>query len=519
MSQENDPWKKEVLWDELAAIRLQKLEQQDSRPPHTPFPLPQRRLFEKKQRRKRQDFLMVKANPDASLRSCRPRLRSERLAGNSGLRNPFLRENVPEAHLHAGTHSAQGVMSCDGDGRPEPSPLASPTEADDFYPELEEVFVDDVPAFRPPFREPPRIRRMGGWIPQRRHESSAEDENDSQDGGDEVESPGRDGDGGSGDSGSNRGEDLEEKKAEPESAVRTVPGMADEMSEALDSEGGGGFCKAGSSSPSSLLVPGPGLGEDMEEFVLRPAPRGCKLQCCISRDKRGVNKGLFPFYYLYLESINGHIQKHFLLAGRKRKMSTTSNYLISLDPTDLSREGSSFVGKVRSNVLGTKFTIFDGGMNPEKKYFIPDNDRIREELGVVCYETNVFGFQGPRRMSVIIPGIDDQNKRIRFQPQSERDCIMNRVQRGANEGLILLQNKVPSWSYNAGAYVLNFHGRVTQASVKNFQIVYPNDPHYLVLQFGRVAPDLFTMDFCFPLCPLQAFAICLSSFDGKLACE
>lgn len=42
---------------------------------------------------------------------------------------------------------------------------------------------------------------------------------------------------------------------------------------------------------------------------------------------------------------------------------------------------------------------------------------------------------------------------------------------------------------------------------------------YLVLQFGRVAPDLFTMDFCFPLCPLQAFAICLSSFDGKLACE
>lgn len=46
-----------------------------------------------------------------------------------GLRNPFLRENVPEAHLHAGTHSAQGIMSCGGDGRPEPSPLASPTEA------------------------------------------------------------------------------------------------------------------------------------------------------------------------------------------------------------------------------------------------------------------------------------------------------------------------------------------------------------------------------------------------------
>ncbi|XP_006770029.2 PREDICTED: tubby-related protein 2 isoform X2 [Myotis davidii] len=519
MSQENDTWKKEVLWDELAAIRLQKLEQQDSWPPHTPFPLPQRRLFEKKQRRKRQDFLMVQANPDASLRSCRPRLRSERLAGNSGLGNPFLQENVPEAHLHAGTHSAQGTMSCGGDGRPEPSPLASPTEEDTSYPELEEVFVEDVPTFRPPFKGPPRRRRRG-WIPQGRRGSSTEDDSESQDGGDECESPGRDGDGGSGDSSSNRGEDLEEKKEESESTVRNFPGLADEKrSEALESEGGGGFGSARSSPLSSLLAPDPGLTSDLEEYVLRPAVRGCTMQCCISRDKRGIDKGMFPFYYLYLEAINGHSRKHFLLAGRKRKMSTTSNYLISLDPTDLSRDGQSFVGKVRSNVLGTKFTIFDNGVNPEKKYFIPDTGRIREELGVVCYDTNVLGFRGPRKMSVIIPGVDGQNKRISVQPQNERDCLMRRIQRGANQGLVLLQNKAPSWSYETGAYVLNFHGRVTQASVKNFQIVYPEDPDYLVLQFGRVAPDMFTMDFCFPLCPLQAFAICLSSFDGKLACE
>lgn len=39
--------------------------------------------------------------------------------------------------------------------------------------------------------------------------------------------------------------------------------------------------------------------------------------------------------------------QHFLLAGRKRKKSKTSNYLISLDPTDLSRDGNNFVGKVR----------------------------------------------------------------------------------------------------------------------------------------------------------------------------
>jgi len=37
----------------------------------------------------------------------------------------------------------------------------------------------------------------------------------------------------------------------------------------------------------------------------------------------------------------------FLLAGRKRKKSKTSNYLISVDPTDLSRGGESYIGKLR----------------------------------------------------------------------------------------------------------------------------------------------------------------------------
>jgi tubby-related protein 1 len=41
----------------------------------------------------------------------------------------------------------------------------------------------------------------------------------------------------------------------------------------------------------------------------------------------------------------------------------------------------------------------------------------------------------------------------------------------------------------------------------------------VILQFGRVNKDTFTMDFQFPLSPLQAFAICLSSFDYKFACE
>lgn len=39
-------------------------------------------------------------------------------------------------------------------------------------------------------------------------------------------------------------------------------------------------------------------------------------------------------------------------------------------------------------------------------------------------------------------------------------------------------------------------------------------PDSIVLQFGRVAEDAFTLDYRYPLCALQAFAIALSSLDG-----
>ena len=31
--------------------------------------------------------------------------------------------------------------------------------------------------------------------------------------------------------------------------------------------------------------------------------------------------------------------------------------------------------------------------------------------------------------------------------------------------------------------------------MKNFQIVHSSDPDYIIMQFGRVGTDIFTMDF------------------------
>ena len=55
------------------------------------------------------------------------------------------------------------------------------------------------------------------------------------------------------------------------------------------------------------------------------------------------------------------------------------------------------------------------------------------------------------------------------------------------ESLIELHNKPPIWNEDSGSYTLNFQGRVTQASVKNFQIVHADDREYLRTQ-ARLFP-------------------------------
>ncbi|XP_023209607.1 protein king tubby 1-like isoform X3 [Centruroides sculpturatus] len=257
--------------------------------------------------------------------------------------------------------------------------------------------------------------------------------------------------------------------------------------------------------------------DNLTAFVMEPCPQGVTVRCRITRDKKGMDRGLYPTYFLQLDREEG--KKVFLLAARKRKKSTTSNYLISIDPTDLSRGGEAFVGKLRSNLLGTAFTVYDSGENPKKSGILSERVNNRCEVAAIIYETNVLGFKGPRKMTVILPAMTPDHKRVDIKPISEHDTLIERYKSKNMENLLELHNKTPVWNDETQSYVLNFHGRVTQASVKNFQIVHDNDVDYIVMQFGRVAEDHFTMDYSYPMCALQAFAVALSSFDSKLACE
>ncbi len=257
---------------------------------------------------------------------------------------------------------------------------------------------------------------------------------------------------------------------------------------------------------------------NLVEFVKRPATDGASVRCRVQREKRGMERSMFPTYFLFLDRGEDH-KLVFVLAARKRKKSRSSNYIVSTSAQDLSRGGQNFISKLRSNFLGTSFTIYDNGENPTSRSLHPDKSNLRQELAAVHYETNVLGFKGPRKMTTIIPALNYDHKFIEVHPTQENETLLERWKNNQMTDLLELHNKQPVWSDETQAFVLNFHGRVTQASVKNFQLVHSADEDYIVLQFGRISEDVFTLDYRFPLSALQAFSIALSSFDSKLACE
>lgn len=291
----------------------------------------------------------------------------------------------------------------------------------------------------------------------------------------------------------------------------------------------------------------------------QPGPRDSVLQCFIRRNRGNQT------YYLYLGINQASTDDgKFLLAARKCRRPTCTDYIISLNYYYVSKGSSTYVGKLRSNFLGTKFTIYDAqppsnGAKVTKchstrlvnmKQVSPRVPAGNYPVAHISYELNVLGSRGPRRMQCIMdaipacavePGgvaptqteflhssLDGFPSLPFFRSKSTRvENFQPELQSGQSKGLLVLRNKAPRWHEQLQCWCLNFNGRVTVASVKNFQLVASaengvaagQEHENVILQFGKVGKDVFTMDYQYPISAFQAFAICLSSFDTKIACE
>ncbi|KAL6572727.1 Tubby-like F-box protein 5 [Orobanche minor] len=296
-------------------------------------------------------------------------------------------------------------------------------------------------------------------------------------------------------------------------------------------------------------------------------PRGSPIQCFIRRDRATST------YRLYLglsPALLGDASK-LLLAAKRIKKATKTDLLISFTANDFSQTSDNYAGKLRSNFFGSKFFIHDcqppcnsasveshgwSWKRISAKKVAPRLPVCNYNIATIAYELNVLRTRGPRRMhctmhsipfsaiqengiaptpATFCSGLDRTLCPLAASGKRKQNSASSSIFRanmqesiGSTSEPLILKNKTPRWHEQLQCWCLNFRGRVTVASVKNFQLVAAVHPSQsipaseqdkVILQFGKIGKDIFTMDYQYPLSAFQAFAICLSTFDTKPVCE
>lgn len=244
---------------------------------------------------------------------------------------------------------------------------------------------------------------------------------------------------------------------------------------------------------------------DIRTFLTSPVPREFGLvETFIIRDKRRNTK-----YFCFLDD-----GKKFIMAAKRRKHKKLPSYVISCNKHDLSREGSGFIGKVRSNGMRpvSSYTVCDDGIAPRYVKSLAARKNARRDLLNVVFQKGASFSVTPREMRVSIPAIEDDGTPYIFRPLVESQSILLRA-KARDSKLLYLGNKTPRYNEEQKSYVLDFGSRVTTASIKNFQLIAPGYEDNILMQFGRSGSNKFTMDFKWPLSPIQAFGLVLSCFE------
>ncbi|KAI8838927.1 hypothetical protein BC829DRAFT_404230 [Chytridium lagenaria] len=199
----------------------------------------------------------------------------------------------------------------------------------------------------------------------------------------------------------------------------------------------------------------------MNPQVFLRVPLDSILRCKLYRKKNLLDKA-HPSFFLYNEA-----DDKFLLAARKRKKSKSVNYVISTSQEDLSKDSTHYVAKLRANFQRTNFILFDA-----RNYNKNSKDKGLKELACVTYSKTVL----PREMEVAIPSLN-----ISENMTTQSHCL----------------------NFGVGTFS-SLSGKMVQTSQYT----------YIVLQFGRCGPDYFTMDVRYPMTPMEAFAIAVTTFDA-----
>ena len=98
----------------------------------------------------------------------------------------------------------------------------------------------------------------------------------------------------------------------------------------------------------------------------------------------------------------------------QKKKSKSANYHISADKSDMSRAvgNTNFMGKLRGNLFGSEYVVFDQGGNEKRKgkkskKVQKQDGETRGELGMVIFPKELIA-KGARKMAILVPALDQK---------------------------------------------------------------------------------------------------------------
>eukprot|EP01013_Petalomonas_cantuscygni_P043891 TRINITY_DN856_c0_g1_i1.p1 TRINITY_DN856_c0_g1~~TRINITY_DN856_c0_g1_i1.p1 ORF type:complete len:355 (+),score=84.44 TRINITY_DN856_c0_g1_i1:105-1169(+) len=224
--------------------------------------------------------------------------------------------------------------------------------------------------------------------------------------------------------------------------------------------------------PRGVLPTFPTSPAERLRALVSPIARECgMLYCLVARERRQGGSDRFT---MGLQGATASEPPTFLLAIRK---ADTNGYLITADPGASKQDRWDESGPLSAGKVNCLNRLEFSCVGPV------DGKGSRPELAGVAWTTGSKS-RAPK-VSVALPSL-----------------------KGGPP--LVLRNTPPTWHGETKTFRLNFGGRVKKASVKNFQLESAGVVH---LTFGKVADDLFVLDFLHPLSPVQALSIAIPAFD------
>lgn len=311
---------------------------------------------------------------------------------------------------------------------------------------------------------------------------------------------------------------------------------------------------------------------DLRTFVISPAPLRTVVRCYIEKNK-SASSFLSPVYSLCADLEDGTGRE--LITCRKI-VGRSSHYVFSLKADDLyrTREKRSklYLGKLRA-LSSNEYVLYDNGATEmpggagddilqqddgEDETELEYNESAgptaaggdapslyRSQLCAIVFNSKKRPCTGTERgMEICIPHPALAAIAASSTGENPRKVLMDIVKPFRNvraEGaqndmfkskLVVMHERISK--YDAlSACLVDFKGRASIASVKNFQIIKSDpasspvkevltasgavDPSTVILQMGKITKEAFNMDYKGPLSMLQAFAICIARFDANLS--